>query len=688
MNSSSILNLEFGNADAVRRDVGRMIRPPRRSKPSEFAAEHVYIDEGVRWDPAKVPYMIRPMDTSAERQYEAVVFIGPARTGKTLALCDCRIGHIIAHDPADTMISQMTRDLAARYSKTRMSRMHEYSPLISEQIRLGTHDDNLHDKQYLSGMHLTIGWPSSAQYSGRDFKYVFVTDYDRIPESIGHEGSAFSLVQKRLQTFMSAGMGVYESSPRHIVTDEAWKPETSHSHELPPARGIVSLYNRGTREAFYFQCFSCREWFIPDFPEAFWWPDSADIDECAEATLYCCPHCGSFEDPARKAEFNANGQWCGDGQKLDAKGRLIGEARETAIASFRLGAGAAAYQQPQQLTRLLLTAEREYELTGSEEALRGHVGLDQGKPYRPKRAGKKRTADELQSKAVNIGRKVIPPGGRFLKFSIDVQQYHWAVLAVVWGVDNERWVIDRFDIRRSKRQVDSAYDPVQPAVYPEDWNLLISQVINKRYPLADGSGREMGAKLTCCDSHGLDGVTERAYDFWRRKVVPLGLSNRFMLVRGVNRVGVPRIRQTFPDSQRKDRKAQARGEIPIWQINTEVIKDSVNTDLAREDGGHLAIHLADTLPDSAFEEATAEVKDPKKGWVPVGKQPNETFDLLGYDRATAIPLNVEHADFWARPPAWAREWNENSLVVDPSKAPDPATPPKATRKPKVTRRLF
>lgn len=686
MQNSQQINYKYADQKLTQRNVGEMLRPPRRTLPSEWAAEHLYLDDGIKWSPEITPYMVRPMDMTTSREAEAVVFIGPARTGKTVSLVDGRLGHIIANDPADTMVSQMSQQLAKHYSNTRIDRMHHYSPMLREQINLGTQDDNTHDKRYKSGMHLAIGWPSPAQYSSRDFKFVFVTDYDRIPESIGHEGSAFNLVQKRLQTFMSSGMGVYESSPRHEVPADQldWKPESPH--ELPPARGITALFNAGTREVFYFQCFDCKDWFVPDFPECFWWPDSKDDEEKAEGILYCCPHCGVMEKPERKSDYNALGSWCGDGQRLDENANLVGNPRSSTIASFRLGAGAAAYQPAQQLARRLFKAEKDYEETGDENGLRGHVGLDQGKPYRPKRATRPRSSDELQNRAENLGEKKVPAGARFIKASIDVQLHHFAVAIIAWGVDNERWIIDRFDIRRSKREYDGAFDVVSPHIYVEDWRLLIPEVFNKKYELDDESGRKMSIKLTCCDYHGADGVTSRAIEFYQQLIRPLGLDNRFCFVRGDGRAGIPRIKQTFPDGNRKDRAADAGGEIPVYQINTEIIKDSTNTDLSRTETGRLYIHLADSLPGSAFEELTAELKDDKQGWINPSSKPNELWDLVGYDRATAITLGVERTDFWEKPPAWARPWDENSLVSAPA-IPGPKTPVKP-RTPPSRRKLY
>ena len=670
-----LLQRDFGRVKDVRGDTGDMLRPARRTSVSKFCQEEMVIDlpggtEGL-WSSDLTPYMPRPMNMLKSRVHEAVVFMGPARTGKTVGLIDGWTAHSVVCDPGDFLLVQMSQTLARTYSNTRMARLHESCKPLAEQLRRGSHDDNTYDKRYRSGMQLMFGWPSPSQFASRDFKYVALTDLDRMPEHIGRDGSPFAAARKRTQTFMSSGMTLAESSPGFDVEDDTdWRQGSAH--EMPPAKGITGLYNLGTRELWYFQCWSCKGWYVPDFPQAFHWVDSEDIEEAAASTQFVCHHCGSFDaaDTGRRRELNAGGQWCGDGQTLSETGELLGDPRVSNIASFRIPAGAAAFQAPSSIVRNWLQAKRDWELTGDEEKLRTTVGQDQGKPYRRMSLYRRRTAQELQERAETLGQNVVPRGVRFLKAAIDVQQYYFAVCVVGWGPNFERWVLDRFDIKRSSRVIDEdTFDVVQPAMYVEDWELLISQVVNRRYLLNDGTDRTMGIKLTCCDSGGFsDGefsVTDRAYEFWR-EYIKGRYENRFILVKGEPRRGTPRIRKTYPDSSgRKDRKADARGEIPVYMINTEIVKDSLNRDLGREGSGRMVLHFNDSLPDSFYDELVAEKKDPKKGWQ-AGKARNESWDLLTYDRATAIPLGVEAKEFWEKAPKWAREWDENSLVTAPA----------------------
>ena len=217
--------------------------------------------------------------------------------------------------------------------------------------------------------------------------------------------------------------------------------------------------------------------------------------------------------------------------------------------------------------------------------------------------------------------------------------------------------------------------------------------MTKTYPLIDGSGREMSIKLTMCDSGGREGVAANAYNFvrwlrdgkeWRDPsgaVGPVdegeykwvaGMVPRFQLVRGDSTPRAPRAALTYPDSQRKDRHAGARGEIPVFQLNSNLIKDQLNGMLDRTEASGGRVSFPNWLPDWFYVELTVEVRDPAKGWLNPHNYRNESWDLLAYCVASGLTrqIGLEHID-WNDPPSWAAEWGKNDLVFDPGKQKAP-----------------
>lgn len=238
-------------AGTIRQDTGLLIRAPRRIPVAEAVAEYMRVPtsggNSVPWDPLVAPYMTEAMNCLASRSYDAVIFVGPSRTGKTIALIDGWVIYNIVCDPSDMLLVQMTQDKAQEHSKKRLARTFRCSPEVRMCLSPRSNDNNVHDKYFLSGSFLKIGWPSVNVMSSSDFKCVALTDYDRFPEDIDGEGDGFSLASKRTTTFMSAGMTLAESSPGRDIRDPRWRPSTPH--EAPPRRVFFPCITAGTAVA-------------------------------------------------------------------------------------------------------------------------------------------------------------------------------------------------------------------------------------------------------------------------------------------------------------------------------------------------------------------------------------------------------------------------------------------------------
>ncbi|MEF4112166.1 phage terminase large subunit family protein [Escherichia coli] len=369
-----MLNQE--TAKAARTDSGYILRAPRRMRVADAVAQYMRVPMGagnsVPWDPLVAPYVIEPMNCLASREYDAVIFVGPARTGKTIGLIDGWVIYNVICDPADMLIIQMTEEKAREHSKKRLARTFRVSPEVVSRLSPNKNDNNVYDRTFLAGNYLKIGWPSVNIMSSSDYKCVALTDYDRFPEDIDGEGDAFSLASKRTTTFMSSGMTLVESSPGRDVKDVKWR--RTSPHEAPPTTGILSLYNRGDRRRWYWPCPHCGEYFQPCGDVVAGFRDIADPVLASEAAYIQCPSCSGRILPEQKRELNGRGVWLRDGESINADGSRYGDPRRSRIASFWMEGPAAAYQTLSQLVYKLLTAEQEYETTGSEETLKTVTG--------------------------------------------------------------------------------------------------------------------------------------------------------------------------------------------------------------------------------------------------------------------------------------------------------------------------
>lgn len=649
-------------------------RPPTRVSVSEGAQQNLVIRQPGGyvgpWSAEETPYMLQPMNALASREHEAVCFAGPARTGKTMGLIDGWMAHVIVNDPGDSAIIQMTQDKAREYSRVRMDRMLEFSPRLAALLG-GAQSDNTHDKQFKHGMWLRIAWPTISNLSGSDYRYMALTDYDRMPSDINGEGSAYALALKRTQTFMSRGMCMVESSPGFDLEDPNYTQATLH--EAPPVGGVLGIYNTSDRHRWYWRCLDCRDWFeatpglglfgLP--PEVELLETVREVDIAAMAKQYArvvCPCCGSIIDSVHKNTLNQGGRWVGEGQTISGDGVLGGTLMRSTVAGYWLGGVAATYQSWTSLVSRYLQGLRSYALTGDEQPLKVTTNTDQGMPYMSQHLrAAQRSAAQPGDRAEGIERYVVPDDTRVLVATVDVQGGSNASFVVqVHAVtdDMEQTLVDRYSITKSARAgMGDEPAPIDPAAYAEDWDILTSKVVLATYRTSR-DGVELKVKLTVVDSGGEDGVTDRAYAWWRR-LRDQGLHSQVMLVKGAPSKNAPMIRETWVGA--KGTKS-SKGDVPLYLLNTNLFKDAVTTGLKRPTPGPGYIHFPDWLPKAFFDELQAEVRLPSGVWQQIRKR-NEAFDLCCYVRAGLLRLGFDKIKDWRNAPTWAATVWENPLLV-------------------------
>ncbi|MEL2776260.1 phage terminase large subunit family protein [Escherichia coli] len=685
-----MLNQE--TAKAARTDSGYILRAPRRMRVADAVAQYMRVPMGagnsVPWDPLVAPYVIEPMNCLASREYDAVIFVGPARTGKTIGLIDGWVIYNVICDPADMLIIQMTEEKAREHSKKRLARTFRVSPEVVSRLSPNKNDNNVYDRTFLAGNYLKIGWPSVNIMSSSDYKCVALTDYDRFPEDIDGEGDAFSLASKRTTTFMSSGMTLVESSPGRDVKDVKWR--RTSPHEAPPTTGILSLYNRGDRRRWYWPCPHCGEYFQPCGDVVAGFRDIADPVLASEAAYIQCPSCSGRIMPEQKRELNGRGVWLRDGESINADGSRYGDPRRSRIASFWMEGPAAAYQTLSQLVYKLLTAEQEYETTGSEETLKTVINTDWGLPYLPRASMEQRKSELLEQRAEPVPSRSVPDGVNFLVATVDVQagrHRRFVVQVTGYGSRGERWIIDRYNITQSLRgDSDGESQRIDPASYPEDWDVLLTDFFHKSWPLASDPSQQMRLMAMAVDSGGEDGVTDNAYKFWRRCRRD-GLGKRIYLFKGDSIRRAKLITRTFPDNTgRTGRRAQAAGDVPLWLLQTDALKDRVNNALWRDSPGPGYVHFPDWLGSWFYDELTYEERSSDGKWSKPGRGANEAFDLMVYAEALVILHGYEKIR-WPDAPEWASRETWLECVQDstePSSSPEPVSTPVKKQKRKKT----
>lgn len=672
-----------------------MIRPSARMTVAEWAEKYRYLNTPGAyvgpWRNATTPYLIEPMEVLTSLDHTGCVIAGPARSGKSDVLFNW-LGYTVDCDPADIRVYLQTRFWAEDWSQGDLEKTFNARPpgqrqsIFQKNLLPGKHNSTLTRKRFMSGMRLNLSWPAITELSGKTVPRLWLNDYDHMEQDVNKMGNPFDLAKKRATTFKRFGMTVAESTPAFAVRDPNWI--AGSSHEAPPVEeGILKLYNRGDRRRWYWKCPECRESFEPSFDLFDYDVNAGSNAKIGQTVTMPCPCC-SFkitEDMRNTihANYLVDCRWLKDGQTWDVDGVVHGEAESNEIASFWLKGPAAFAQSWSAMVTEFLDAMGEYENSGSVGSLKTNFELSQGEPFMAPRDEMARLPETLKARSEDWGSghsfdqkdPTVPAWVRFLVATVDVQARSFVVQVIGIGEGNDMTLVDMFKIRKSDRvdQNDKRLEhhQVDPAGYLEDWNLLIDQVIERTYPLADGSGRRMAIKISGSDSGGREGVTANAYQFWRSlRDDPLGRNHhrRFHLIKGEPSKTAPRRKTDFPDSKQKGPGAVARGDVPVQFLNSNTMKDQVNAILSRGDDTGARMRFPMWAPNFFFQQLCAEERT-AKGWENKSGRRNEAFDLSYYALGLCLhpDIRLEHLK-WSDPeriPAWARPWDENDMVILP-----------------------
>jgi phage terminase large subunit GpA-like protein len=331
------------------------------------------------------------------------------------------------------------------------------------------------------------------------------------------------------------------------------------------------------------------------------------------------------------------------------------------------------------LAREWAKAQREFEISGEEAALKEVVVKQVGIPHARSMAAGNVEAETLAERALleeqPLG--VVPEGVRFLTAWFDVQPTFFDLMVRGWGADSESWIID-------KRHI-----PAETATDRKAWDDLLEDLIAKRYPLATDPSRGMTIRGIGYDSAGAPGTTDQAYSVWRRLREKRLLRNFGRLdgrdlhsvvpTKGASAFSAAMLSVVYPSSQRKDRKVVRAGIEPLAIFNPNVFKDDLSGQLQVAAAGPRYVHLPKALrskepPHVLFEQLVAEIRKNTGAWEKPAGVRNEMTDLMVGTHAIARLHGLSRIKWDAPQFAWALPWDKNSMIGPMTTPPAAGTP--------------
>lgn len=160
-------------------------------------------------------------------------------------------------------------------------------------------------------------------------------------------------------------------------------------------------------------------------------------------------------------------------------------------------------------------------------------------------------------------------------------------------------------------------------------------------------------RLTIVDTGGEDGVTDNAYEWWRR-YARKHLTSRIAHYKGASSRTAPLIKES------KVGKG-AKADVPLLVCNPNLLKDAVTNAARRADDGTSRLHFPQWLGAWFWDEWQAELRQQNGTWKKIRAR-NEAIDLAAMNRAAGLQLGVRRIN-WDKPPAWARPLEQNSYRV-------------------------
>ncbi|MEA2831571.1 MAG: hypothetical protein QOF22_2319, partial [Bradyrhizobium sp.] len=545
--------------------------------------------------------------------------------------------------------------------------------IMRERQGLRAIDDSLGFKRF-RGMKVELLGAARSNLINKRAPRILADEYDAYPDSLGN---AKGLLDIRRQTFGNASMlCIMSHCDRARGVDPAGWTD-----------GIMAVYADSDRRIYWWPCPHCGAWSsaapIAHRVMTLEYPADGTLDEVEAGAYLRCPVNGCvIEEPARLPMMRL-GRWIGEGCEIDQDGVITGTPVERDTIGFWIlgvmspfllrGMGG--------LARELVKAQRNFELSGDETDLREVTVKQLGMPFsQPKRVGSvdAATLAERARQETTTPLGVVPTGARFITVAADCQGSHFEWLVRGWGVAGESWVIATGKL------------PGDPSSSPDDWDRLYDEVLSVAWPLADGSGRSMRPRAVGADLNGPAGTTQQAYQAWSRWRRKPGAVRNYGVIggreawsvlplQGANGVRAQRLTVVYPDTTRRASKIAARGEVPVGRFNPNWFKDDLNGQLKVGEPGSLYVHCPAALrskepPHLWFEQVVAETRDALGNWhKPHNGVRNEAMDLMVMTHVLAHLHGLSRIG-WQAPPAWARPWDENSMIVATRAAPPPTKP--------------
>lgn len=660
----------FADLRALARQAAELLTPPQRISTTECASRFRLLrnaEAGERlWSATLTPYINGIQDALDDPAVAMVAVPGPARSGKTTAF-ENHLHKRLKFGPLTDMIFYAPPAVLEEYLDNTVAPLFDLHPDIKAKVGKGKSDDKRALKK-IGGKFYNWLPAQPGKIASKQAPLIGADEIDLMPKKL--RSNIVQQIRIRQRAFGSLGKGFVASHP-----DAGWND------------GIAAIWLESNRGMWWWPCPDCHHWSSPmpraahvsrlhlSMPKHL--SGQALLDHVKAEAGLVCPHCGSVIDNSHKAAMNAAGQWVFDGQTIDvATGKVTGEPASTDVWGFWIHGTMSPFVSWNELAAELVAALVYFQRTLKRERLKEVTAKSLGEV--DEGANGAQDFAKLKARAEAAGAETdqdvlmgfVPRWARFLTSAVDPGGSKFDVLVKAWGADGESKVVDRFTI-----VADDAGKKLSPGQRLDDWQVIRTKVMERRYPIAGRPGWVMPIASTGIDAAGVPGVTHKARAFAALMKAPGGPcyganAYKLRLFQGSSRPTAPEI-GPGREINKDDKGRPMAVAVTEYTLGVHKLKELTVERLAVEAPGPGYVHLPLDMDLGHIRELTTETLVDGK-WVRAGgdQTANETFDLMGYNEAVRVLMQPDRPTInWQKPPIWARPI---CIEQKPGEPPKPA----------------
>lgn len=555
-----------------------------------------------QWRNARTPYLRAIMDALDPRHpAPLVVFAKSSQVGGSELALNW-IGRTVHFDPASFLALFPTEKVGRKWVRTRLDPMIAATPELRARMPLGRKSsggNTLQEKHFEGGVLYTGSANIADDVASISVPYLILDEVDRMPRRLEGEGDPIELALRRSTTFPRA-KALLISTPTTDETSRIWPAWLS-----------------STQDRYFVPCPHCEHrqhlrW------EQLKWP-SGRVNEAA----YVCEACGVLIGEHEKPGMLAAGEW-----------RSAFPEREAEVKGFHING----LYTPLGLGDSWAKHARAWERIGGDQGrLQVFFNTRLGEVHKGDR--RKLSWETLRGRREPYKLRSVPADVLLLTSGTDVQGDRIETQVLGWGRGERATVID-YRVHYG--------DPTRPEIWAE-----LDAYLDTAFPTATGVTLRLACSLVDAGY-----LTDDVLAFTRARQRRGIFAARGSPIASREPIGRP----SYPDSRRRARGVQPdkRG-VERYEVGVSKVKHWLFERLAADEGtpeepvlpAARHVHFSDELVDEYFRQLTAEIFDPKEGWIArANYHRNEALDTFVLARAAAmhhkVAIHRYQDDDWAR----------------------------------------